>query len=162
MKQVRENLESQRMQYALADWLPGITISLSLVKPGLGKPIVGVVRMPRAPRFYVDGALYHVYGRITRGERIFADDVEASRFVDVLRDVKRRDGLTVFAWCLMGNHYHMAVRTGVVPLSRPMRSLQRRTTRHVNLRRRVYGPLWQDRFRAKLVLDERYLLQLIA
>jgi hypothetical protein len=37
-----------------------------------------------------------------------------------------RDGLTVFAWALMSNHYHLAVRTGVVSLDRPLRSLQQR------------------------------------
>jgi len=118
--------------------------------------------MSRPERVFVEGVVVHVYNRLARGERVFDDEGDARAFVDLLREVAKRDELTVLAWCLMGNHYHLAVRTGAVPLSRPMRSLQRRTTRHVNLRRRVYGPLWQGRYRAKLVLDERYLLQLIA
>ena len=61
----------------------------------------------------------------------------------------------------MSNHYHLAVRTGVISLDRPMQSLQQRVTRGVNLRRRVYGPLWQGRYRAKLVKDQRYLDQLL-
>jgi REP element-mobilizing transposase RayT len=35
------------------------------------------------------------------------------------------------------------------------------TTRARNLRDGVFGPLWQGRFRAKEVSDERYLMQLI-
>jgi REP element-mobilizing transposase RayT len=117
--------------------------------------------MPRPDRVFVEGGFYHVYNRLGRGERVFDQETEAAAFVGLLRDVAERDGLTVFAWCLMSNHYHLAVRTGVVSLDRPMRSLQQRVTRGVNLRRRVYGPLWQGRYRAKLVKDQRYLDQLL-
>ena len=117
--------------------------------------------MPRPDRIFVEGGFYHVYNRLGRGERVFEQEKEAAAFVGLLRDVAERDGLTVFAWCLLSNHYHLAVRTGVIPLDRPMRSLQQRVTRGVNLRRRVYGPLWQGRYRAKLVKDQRYLDQLL-
>jgi REP element-mobilizing transposase RayT len=102
-----------------------------------------------------------VYNRLGRGERVFDRDDEAIAFVELLRDTAERDGLTLFAWCLMPNHYHLAVRTGVVALDRPMRSLQQRVTRGVNLRSRVWGPLWQGRYKAKLVKDQRYLDQLM-
>ena len=71
--------------------------------------------MPRAPRHFIDGAFYHVYGRISRGEHVFADPAEAARFVAIMADVARRDGLTVLAWCVMANHYHLALRTTAVP-----------------------------------------------
>jgi putative transposase len=118
--------------------------------------------MPRRERVFIEGGVYHVYNRVGRGDRVFDEEAEAAAFVSLLREVARRDGLTVFAWCLMSNHYHLAVRTGVIPLDRPMRSLQQRVTRGVNLRRRVYGPLWQGRYRAKMVEDQRYLDQLLA
>ncbi len=113
--------------------------------------------MPRPPRIFAEGAIYHVYNRLARGEQVFAAEEEAARFVELLREVMRRDEVTVFAWCLMSNHYHLALRTGAVSLDRPMRSLQQRVTRGVNARRRVHGPLWQGRYRAKLVDDQRYL-----
>jgi REP element-mobilizing transposase RayT len=34
----------------------------------------------------------------------FADRAATEGFVEILRQVKRRDGLTVFAWCVMSNH----------------------------------------------------------
>jgi REP element-mobilizing transposase RayT len=117
--------------------------------------------MPRPYRIFVEGGIYHVYNRIGRGVQVFDDVTEANEFVSQLRDVVERDGLTVFAWCLMSNHYHLAVKTGVVPLDRPMRSLQQRVTRGVNARRRVYGSLWQGRYRSKLVSDQRYFDQLL-
>lgn len=118
--------------------------------------------MPRAPRYFVDGAFYHVYGRIARGEMIFSERGEAARFVDLIRDVKERDGLTVLAWCVMGNHYHLALRTAMVPLWRSIRLVQWRFARQHNRRRRQFGPVWQGRYQVRLVNEQRYLLQLIA
>jgi REP element-mobilizing transposase RayT len=117
--------------------------------------------MPRPERVFVAGGVYHVYNRIGRGERAFDGAEEAAAFVELLRRVVSRDGLTVYAWCLMSNHYHLAVRTGEITLDRSMRSLQQGVTRGVNVRRKVFGPLWQGRYRAKLVEDQRYLDQLL-
>ena len=117
--------------------------------------------MSRPRRIFVEGAVYHVYNRITRGEAVFAEEDEAARFVSQLREVKERDKLTVFAWVLMSNHYHLAVRTGPISLDRPLRSLQQRITRNFNARHRVFGPLWQGRYRAKWVEDQRYLDRLL-
>jgi putative transposase len=117
--------------------------------------------MPRPDRIFVEGGIYHVYNRLGRGERVFDEEVEAMVFVSLLREIAERDGLTIFAWALLSNHFHLAVRTSVVSLDRPMRSLQQRVTRGVNARRRVYGPLWQGRYRAKMVSDQRYLDQLL-
>ena len=53
-----------------------------------------------------------MYNRVARGVRVFGDDEEADRFIGLLREVKDRDELTVFAWCVMGNHFHLALRQG--------------------------------------------------
>jgi len=79
--------------------------------------------MPRRVRVDVEGGLYHVYNRVGQGKCPFSDDVEAATFVDLFREVKKRDRLVVFAWCLLPNHFHLAVRTGSVALWRTMRSL---------------------------------------
>jgi REP element-mobilizing transposase RayT len=118
--------------------------------------------MPRAPRVFIDGGFYHVYGRISRGERVFADPEEAARFVRVIADIKRRDGFAVLAWCVMASHYHLAVRTAGVPLWRSVRLIQWRYARARNRRQRQLGPLWLGRYHARLVEDERYLMQLVA
>ncbi len=118
--------------------------------------------MPRKPRVFVEGGIYHVYCRASRGEAVFADETEAAAFVDILRKIKQRDGLVFFAWALMSGHYHIALRTAEIPLWRTMASIQGLTTKGFNRRHRVYGPLWQGRYKASIVEDESYLYQLIA
>jgi len=118
--------------------------------------------MPRRPRELVEGAVYHVYNRCARGAEPFAKRKAAERFVETLERARDRDGLTILAWCLMSNHYHVAVRTGAVPLSRTMGFVQARFGQDYNRRTGAVGPLWQSRFKARLVRDEHYLMQLVA
>jgi hypothetical protein len=80
----------------------------------------------------------------------------------MLRLALGRDEVAVLAWCLLGNHYHLVDRQGPVPLSRPMKTLQQGVTRARNLRWRVFGPLWQGRFKAKEVVDSNSLRELLA
>ena len=80
--------------------------------------------MPRTPRVFVEGGIYHVYNRFASGEDVFADPEAAQDFVELLRFVKKRDGWTVFAWVLMSNHYHLAIRSRAVPISQGFHYLQ--------------------------------------
>ena len=117
--------------------------------------------MPRLKREFVEGGLYHVYNRFARGEAVFGDPEEAIEFVERLRDTKERDGFAVHAWCLMSNHFHLVIRTTSVPLSRTMHFLQNGFSRDFNRRWCRTGPLWQTRYKAKLIDVEVYLAQAI-
>lgn len=118
--------------------------------------------MPRAGRSFEEGRTYHVYNRVAGGKLEFEDDELAEKFVDVFRRIVDRDEVAVLGWSLLGNHYNMILRQGPVPLSRPMKSIQQEITRKRNLRDRSYGPLWQGRFKAKVVSDDDSLRQLVA
>jgi hypothetical protein len=58
--------------------------------------------MPRKPRLFIEGGIYHVCCRASHGEAVFADQAEAAAFVGVLQKVRERDGLVLFAWGLRG------------------------------------------------------------
>jgi REP element-mobilizing transposase RayT len=117
--------------------------------------------MPRRPRVFIEGGIYHVYNRFARGAEVFREGDEAERFLELVQKARDRDGLTVFAWCLMSNHYHLALRAGPIALSRTFGYVQGRFGQSYNRRHRSAGPLWQSRFKAKLVEDPRYLDQLV-
>jgi len=109
----------------------------------------------------VEGGLYHVYNRFARGEGVFSDPAEAVEFAELLREVKERDGLAVFAWAILSNHYHIAVRTSAIPLSRSMHRVQGGFARGFNRRWRRSGPLWQSRYQARVIDTQGYLDQVI-
>ena len=118
--------------------------------------------MGRRPRVLLPGGIYHVYNRVSRGANVFRREEETDRLEDLIATAKARDDFQILAWCVMSNHYHLAVRMGEVPLSRSMRTIHHRFAQSYNGRHRQFGPFWQGRFRAKFVEDEEYLRQLIA
>jgi len=118
--------------------------------------------MGRRPRNLVPGGIYHVYNRVSRGQHVFRKDEEADRLEDLFSTTKKRDDFQILAWCVMSNHYHLALRMGEVSLSRSMRTIHHRFSQSYNGRHRVFGPFWQGRYRAKFVDDDEYLRQLIA
>jgi REP element-mobilizing transposase RayT len=117
--------------------------------------------MPRRPRVFAEGLTYHVYNHVARGERPFAVDREVERFIAVLRRAKKRDGLTILAWCVMPNHFHLLLRASEVPLWRSMHFIQHRFALEANRRHGVAGPLWQSRYKAKAIQEQSYLDRLI-
>ena len=117
--------------------------------------------MPRRRRCFVEGGIYHVYNRLSNGEPVFADPEEALEFIALLRHIKQRDGWTVFAWVLMSNHYHLAIRSKAIPISRGLQYLQGRFSQRFNRGRRRTGALWQSRYHAKPINEQGYLDRVI-
>jgi len=118
--------------------------------------------MPRKPRLFVPGATYHVYCRVARGEFVFDEPFEADCFVEMVRKVGGLHRWKVLAWCLMGNHYHLVVKTSSIPLWRTMQRLQCNVAREFNRRREYLGRLWQSRYRARLIDSQEYFRQVVS
>jgi REP element-mobilizing transposase RayT len=53
---------------------------------------------------------YHVTARGNNKRPIFLDDRDRQLFVLLLNRVATKYGWTIFAFCLMGNHYHLVMR----------------------------------------------------
>ena len=117
--------------------------------------------MPRNPRVFVEGGIYHVYNRFASGEAVFAGPDAVLEFIELLRYVKQRDGWTVFAWTLMTNHFHLAIRSRAVPISQGFHYLQGTFSRRFNRSRKRTGSLWQSRYKAKPILEQLYLDRVI-
>ena len=118
--------------------------------------------MARKLRIFVPFGYYHVYARVTRGEMIFADRTLSRHWVRTIERVAGEFEFQILAWCLMKNHFHLVIRTGELPLWSGLARTQVTTAKFHNRLRGVGGPLWQGRYKAKLVDDQSYLEQLVA
>lgn len=95
------------------------------------------------------------------GQPIFFDDEDRCRFCLLLQEGTERFGYRVHGFCLMGNHVHLALQVAERPLAQPMQNLSFRYTRWINRRQRRIGHLFQGRYRALLVEQDSYLLELV-
>lgn len=117
--------------------------------------------MARRPRVHFPGALYHVISRGNQRQKIYKDDPDYQRFETLLGEVIKRHALTLYAYVLMPNHFHLLLEVGRVPLSKAMQVLLYRYTRGYNQRHRKSGHLFQGRYKAILCDRDNYLMELI-
>lgn len=68
--------------------------------------------------------------------------------------------ISIFAYVLMGNHYHLLLRTNKANLSKSMQWLRTTYSRRFNLRHFRSGHLSQGRFKNILVQNDAYFTQL--
>ena len=61
--------------------------------------------MARPIRIEYDGAVYHITSRGNARKRIYKDDTDRLRFLDLLREVNQKYNWLCHAYCLMDNHY---------------------------------------------------------
>ena len=116
--------------------------------------------MARQWRIGYVGALYHILSRGNEQRRIFSDDKDRLRFLEVLGKMSARFDIEIYAYVLMGNHYHLLIKTNVSNLSRGMHWLGTTYTGRFNLRHGRSGHLFQGRFRSIIVENEAYLMRL--
>ncbi len=117
--------------------------------------------MSRPLRIEYPDAWYHVMNRGRRREDIFKEDGDHRLFLDVLKETVKMWNLKVSAYCLMSNHYHLLVQTPQGNLSRCLRHINGVYTQRFNRKYGLDGSLFRGRYKAVLVEEESYLLELL-
>ena len=115
--------------------------------------------MSRPLRLEFEGALYHITARGDRREPIFEDDADRHILIHILGQGMDRFEASVFAYCLMNNHYHFVLQTRRANLSRLMRHINGVYTQAYNRRHCKSGHVFQGRFKAILVDRDAYFLE---
>ena len=116
--------------------------------------------MPRPPRIQPVGAISHITSRGNRRQDIVLDETDATRFLELVGTVARRNEWRCHGFCVMPNHYHLVVETPHANLSTGMHVLNGRYARWFNTRYDLDGHLFQARFHAVTVESEWHLLEL--
>ncbi len=99
-----------------------------------------------------EAGVYHVLNRGNYRTDIFRSDKAKAAFLTCLGEACEKTGWEVHAWCLMSNHYHLALSTPNANLVDGMRWLQGTFSTRFNRMRRETGHLFQGRYKS-LVVD---------
>lgn len=116
--------------------------------------------MTRPLRILVPGGFYHVTCRGNDRRAIFRDDRDRAVFLEKLRGSLANYQVDCHAYVLMSNHFHLLVSTPKSNLPEFMRHFNISYTAAFNRRHRRVGHLYQGRYKAILVDQDSYLLEL--
>lgn len=115
--------------------------------------------MPRPPRLEYPNALYHVTSRGMRRGAIFRNDDDRALLLAILTLALQAGDAQVFAYCLMGNHYHFVLWTRDANLSALMHRVNSVYSLQFNRRHGLRGSVFEPRFKALHVDRDSYLLE---
>lgn len=114
--------------------------------------------MPRPLRINYPNAWYHVMNRGAGRQKIFKNSMHRVMFLNLLKECHLMFNVTISAYCLMDNHYHLLLSTPEANLPRAMRHLNGIYTQLFNRSQRRDGSLFRGRYKAKLIDDDCYQL----
>lgn len=117
--------------------------------------------MPRHARLDAEGVLHHIIVRGIERRLIFRDNNDRDRFVERMGTIFNNTHTPCYAWALLGNHAHLLLKTGKVPLHTVMARLLTGHAVTFNKKYRRHGQLFQNRYKSILCQEDAYLTELV-
>ncbi|MFZ5352133.1 MAG: transposase [Bacillota bacterium] len=117
--------------------------------------------MGRPWREEYQGGIYHVIARGNNKEYIFKESIDKGCFIKQLKEYSSIMGYAVYAYVLMDNHYHILIQTMDKKLQEIMHQINNKYSKYFNHKYERVGHVFQGRYKAVRVQDERYLLKLV-
>jgi putative transposase len=110
-----------------------------------------------APRMFVPGLSHHVRHRGNNRCDVFVDAEDRETFLSMMGKSAQEYEVAIHGYTLMTTHYHAQVTApDKDALPGMMQRLGKDYVRYFNKRYSRTGTLWEGRYRASLILDERY------
>lgn len=114
----------------------------------------------RNVNFHPNG-YYHIYNRGANRLDIFRNDVDYVLLLKLIRKQAELMNISVIAYCLMSNHYHLLLRqNGEILVSRFMQAVFNVYTKAFNAKYERTGTLFEGPYKAIAVETNTYLLHL--
>jgi putative transposase len=115
--------------------------------------------MPRHARAILPEVAVHIIQRGNNRSACFHRDADYLVYLDHLRELSRRHGCEIHAYCLMTNHVHLlATPRAADACALLIKNLGQRYVQYVNRSRERSGTLWEGRFRSCIAQSDRYVL----
>jgi putative transposase len=117
--------------------------------------------MPRGAREKSSSGIYHVVLRGINKQRIFEDNQDYCKFLEIIKTNKDKSGYIIYAYCLMNNHIHLLIKEVAEPLGNTFRRIGASFVYWYNWKYNRCGHLFQDRFKSEPVETDSYFLTVL-
>lgn len=116
--------------------------------------------MARPLRIEYEDAVYHVTARGNKRRKIYFTKTDYQKFLQYIAEAKKKFGILIHSYVLMGNHYHLIIETPEANLSKALHHINSSYTTYINHKRKRSGHLFQGRYKAIVVSKDNYLVEL--
>jgi len=114
--------------------------------------------MPRIARAVAAGFPHHIVQRGNNREKVFIDDEDREKYIDLLKKYSRKRNARVLAYCLMTNHVHLLVKPKEnESMYKMMQGVTLCYTQFANRKYNRTGRLWESRYHSCVVDKDSYL-----
>jgi REP element-mobilizing transposase RayT len=118
--------------------------------------------MPRVAREKSFDSIYHIMVRSISEVNLYKDEKDKLKYIDYMKKAQDQFEFKLYAYCLMDNHAHFVIDANGADISKIMHFINYKYAIYFNKRYERHGHLFQDRFKSKIVKDDRYLFALTA
>lgn len=118
--------------------------------------------MPRAARVKSYDSIYHVMCKSISNTPLFKNTKDKDKYLSLIKKYQDRFRFKVYGYCLMTTHVHMIIDCNGADISKIMHGINQCYAQYFNIRYDRRGHVFQDRFKSKIVHDDRYLVTLLA
>lgn len=116
--------------------------------------------MARPLRIQYEGAVYHILSQGNKGEYIFSEDKDKETFLEILKKGAEKYKAELYAYCIMGNHYHLLMSIPDGELAGFMHFTGSSYGSYLRRERGWIGHVFAGRYKSLCVEREGYLLEL--
>jgi len=117
--------------------------------------------MARTAREKSDSGIYHIMLRGIDKQLILEDDEDNQRLKEILYQCKEISGYKLYAYCFLGNHIHLLLKTEKESLAQIFKRIGARYVYYFNQKYKRSGHLFQDRFKSEPIDDDSYFLTVL-
>jgi putative transposase len=114
--------------------------------------------MPRIARAVAAGFPHHIVQRGNNREKVFIDDEDREKYINLLKKYSRKRDARILAYCLMTNHVHLLVKPKEnESMYKMMQGVTLCYTQFANRKYNRTGRLWESRYHSCVVDKDSYL-----
>jgi REP element-mobilizing transposase RayT len=113
--------------------------------------------VPRILRTTLPDGYFHITARGVEQRAIYLDREDCRSFLALFGSTARRFGWDLYAFCLMGNHYHVVLEATRDRLSDGVQWLNGVYAQQFNKRHERWGHLFGSRFSSWVIESEEHL-----
>jgi putative transposase len=113
--------------------------------------------VPRNARLKTEDSIFHIMCKSISEVDLFKDNYDKEMYLRFVKKYKALHNFKVYGYCLMDNHSHLMIDANGADISKIMHGINFSYAMYFNRKYGREGHLFKDKFKSKIVKNDKYL-----